>query len=197
MPDVPSGTPRDDVGPNLNELVYERLLARRIVLIDSELDDAAARRVVTHLLMLDAEAPELDINLYLNSPGGPLTAGMAVHDAMQLVEADVSTWAMGVVASTAQFLLCAGTPGKRHALPNARIVLRLPEAAVGGTASEIAVQAEVLDQMRRQMAELTAARTGQPVERILADAETERRFSAEEAREYGLVDHVVRHRPRG
>jgi len=179
-------------GRNRDEPVFQRLLAERIVFLGSEVDDAAANRISGELLLLAAEDPETDITFYINSPGGSVSAGMAIYDTMQLIEPDVSTWALGFAASMGQFLLSSGTPGKRYALPNTRLVMHQPSAGISGTASDIAVQAEVFGDMKRHIAELTAQQTGQPVERILADADRDRWFTAEQAREYGFVDHVVR-----
>src|SRR5256886_8907281 len=145
-------------GLNLNDSVYERLLRERIVFLGSEVDDEIANRITAQLLLLAAEDPEKDITFYINSPGGSVTAGMAIYDTMQLVEPDVQTWAMGLAASMGQFLLSSGTPGKRYALPHARIMMHQPSAGVGGTASDIAIRAEVYAKWQLEMAELTADR---------------------------------------
>ena len=178
-------------GLTLNDSVYERLLRERIVFLGSEVDDDIANRITAQLLLLAAEDPEKEITFYINSPGGSVTAGMAIYDTMQLVEPDVATWAMGMAASMGQFLLSSGTPGKRYALPHARIMMHQPSGGVGGTASDIAIRAEILGKWKLEMAELTADQTGQSVERITADADRDRWFTADEAREYGFVDHVV------
>lgn len=188
-PDMRSGT----AGLTLNDSVYERLLRERIVFLGSEVDDEIANRITAQLLLLAAEDPEKDIVFYINSPGGSVTAGMAIYDTMMLVEPDVQTWAMGMAASMGQFLLSSGTPGKRYALPHARIMMHQPSGGIGGSASDIAIRAEVLGRWKREMAELTAEQTGQTVDRITADADRDRWFTAEEAREYGFVDHVVGH----
>ncbi|PXY33891.1 ATP-dependent Clp protease proteolytic subunit [Prauserella flavalba] len=171
--------------------VYDRLLAERIVFLGSEVDDAVANRISAQLLLLAAEDPDTDITFYINSPGGSVTAGMAIYDTMQLIKPDVSTWALGFAASMGQFLLSSGTPGKRYALPNTRLLMHQPSAGIRGTATDIRIQASVFSQMKRHVAELTAAQTGQPVERIVADADRDRWFTATEALEYGLIDHVV------
>jgi len=175
--------------PSATDAVLDRLFGERIVYVGGEIDDDAAHHVTTQLLLLAADDPGRDIALYLNSPGGSITAGMAIHDTMQLVPPDVTTWAVGLTASTAQFLLTAGAPGKRYALPHARIVLHQPSAASGGTTAGL--RAPVFGAMKREIAELTARHSGQPVETVTADADRERWFDAEEARAYGLVDHVA------
>jgi ATP-dependent Clp protease protease subunit len=178
-------------GLNLNDSVYERLLRERIVFLGSEVDDDVANRITAQLLLLAAEDPEKDITFYINSPGGSVTAGMAIYDTMQLIEPEVATWAMGLAASMGQFLLTAGAIGKRYALPHARIMMHQPSAGIGGTASDIAIRAEVYGKWKREIAEITAERSGKTVERITADQDRDRWFMAGEAKEYGLVDHVV------
>jgi ATP-dependent Clp protease, protease subunit len=178
-------------GLTLNDSVYERLLRERIVFLGSEVDDEIANRITAQLLLLAAEDPEKDIIFYINSPGGSVSAGMAIYDTMMLIEPDVQTWAMGMAASMGQFLLSSGTPGKRYALPHARIMMHQPSGGVGGTASDIAIRAEVLGRWKLEMAQLTAEQTGQSVDRITADADRDRWFTADEAREYGFVDTVV------
>jgi ATP-dependent Clp protease, protease subunit len=179
----------------LDDTIYERLLAERIIYLGSEVDDAVANRLTGQLLLLAAEDPNQDITFYINSPGGSVTAGMAIYDTMQLIEPDVATWALGFAASMGQFLLSSGTPGKRYVLPNASILMHQPSAGVGGVAADVAIRANAYAQMKRRMAELTAAQTGQTVERITEDADRDRWFTAEEAREYGFVDHVVSRLP--
>jgi ATP-dependent Clp protease, protease subunit len=178
-------------GLNLNDSVYERLLRERIVFLGSEVDDDIANRITAQLLLLAAEDPERDIIFYINSPGGSVTAGMAIYDTMQLVEPDVQTWAMGLAASMGQFLLSSGSPGKRYALPHARIMMHQPSAGIGGTASDIAIRAEVYAKWKLEMAQITAEQTGQSVEKVTADGDRDAWFTAEEAREYGFIDHVV------
>ncbi|WP_253777099.1 ATP-dependent Clp protease proteolytic subunit [Goodfellowiella coeruleoviolacea] len=178
-------------GLNLNDSVYERLLRERIVFLGSEVDDDVANRITAQLLLLQAEDPTKDITFYINSPGGSVTAGLAIYDTMQLIEPDVSTWALGFAASMGQFLLTAGTPGKRYALPHTRILMHQPSAGVRGQASDILIQAAAYSKMKQELARITAERTGQTIERITEDADRDRWFTAEEAREYGFVDHVV------
>jgi ATP-dependent Clp protease protease subunit len=178
-------------GLTLNDSVYERLLRERIVFLGSEVDDDIANRITAQLLLLAAEDPEKDITFYINSPGGSVSAGMAIYDTMELIEPDVATWAMGMAASMGQFLLSSGAQGKRYALPHARIMMHQPSGGVGGTASDIAIRAEVLGKWKLEMAELTADQTGQTVDQITADADRDRWFTAEEAKAYGFVDHVV------
>ena len=178
-------------GLNLSDSVYERLLRERIIVLGSKVEDDIANRICAQLLLLSAEDPTQDIRLYINSPGGVVTAGMAIYDTMQLIEPDVATYAMGLAASMGQFLLSAGTRGKRYALPHAHILMHQPLGGIVGTAADIAIQAEQLVRLKRVMAELTAEQTGQSVERIIADSDRDRSFTAEEAREYGLVDHVL------
>ena len=177
--------------PSLTDSVFERLLGERIVFLGSAVDDDVANRITAQLLLLAAEDTKRDITFYINSPGGSVTAGMAIYDTMQLIEPDVSTWAVGFAASMGQFLLSSGTPGKRYALPHAKIVMHQPSAGIGGTASDIAIQAQQFRLTKREIAELTARQTGQLVEQIEKDADRDRWFTADEAKEYGFVDHVV------
>ncbi|WP_375476171.1 ATP-dependent Clp protease proteolytic subunit [uncultured Jatrophihabitans sp.] len=178
-------------GMNLNDSVYERLLRERIIFLGQQVDDTISNQICAQLLLLAAEDPERDINLYVNSPGGSVTAGMAIFDTMQFVECDIATYAMGLAASMGQFLLSAGARGKRYALPHARILMHQPLGGIGGTASDIAIQAEQMKLIKVQMAELIAEHTGQPLEKIQADSNRDRWFTADEALEYGFVDHVV------
>ncbi|MCF6427865.1 MULTISPECIES: ClpP family protease [Amycolatopsis] len=178
-------------GLNLTDSVYERLLQERIVVLGSEVNDEVANRITAQLLLLSAEDSESDIRFYINSPGGSVTAGFAIYDTMQLIEPDVATYAMGLAASMGQFLLSSGAPGKRYSLPHARILMHQPSAGVGGTASDIAIQAEVFGKWKQELARITAEQTGQSVEQIIADGDRDRWFTAEEAREYGFVDHVL------
>ncbi|MEV8439398.1 ATP-dependent Clp protease proteolytic subunit [Actinosynnema sp. NPDC051121] len=187
----PTPEMRAATGMNLNDSVYERLLRERIIVLGSQVEEGIANQITAQLLLLAAEDPEKDITLYINSPGGSVTAGMAIFDTMQLIEPDVATYAMGLAASMGQFLLSAGTPGKRHALPHARILMHQPSAGVGGTAADIAIQADMLTKTKLEMAELIAQHTGQPVERIIADSDRDRWFTAQEAVEYGFVDKVI------
>ena len=175
----------------LGDSVYERLLQQRIIVLGQQVDDEIANRIVAQLLLLSAEDSEADIRLYINSPGGSVNAGMAIYDTMQFIECDVATYAMGLAASMGQFLLSAGTKGKRFSLPHAQILMHQPSAGVGGTESDIAIQAEQFRRHKRVMAELTAEQTGQTVEKITADADRDRWFTAQEALEYGFIDYVV------
>jgi ATP-dependent Clp protease protease subunit len=187
LPAVMRATP----GMSLTDSVSERLLRERIIILGSEVKDTNANEITAQLLLLAAEDPEKDITLYINSPGGSVTAGMAIYDTMVLIEPDVATTAMGLAASMGQFLLTAGAKGKRAALPHARILMHQPSAGVGGTAADIAIQADMLNQSKQEMAELIAQHTGQTVERIIADSDRDRWFTAKEALEYGFIDKVI------
>ncbi|MFF8946122.1 ClpP family protease [Streptomyces sp. NPDC014864] len=167
------------------------LLAQRIVLLGTQVDEVSANRVCAQLLLLSAQDPHADIALYINSPGGSVTAGLAVYDTMRLVPNDVCTLAMGFAASMGQFLLTAGTPGKRFALPHARVMMHQPSAGIGGTTADIEIQAENLEHTKRTIERITAGHTGQSAETIARDGDRDRWFTAEQAREYGLVDRVV------
>ena len=186
-PAMRSGT----AGLNLSDSVFERLLQERIIFLGSQVDDEIANRLCAQILLLAAEDPTRDIKLYINSPGGSVTAGMAIFDTMQFAECDVATYAMGLAASMGQFLLAAGAKGKRYALPHARIMMHQPSAGIGGSAADIAIQAEQFAQTKREMNELNALHTGKSVEQVTADADRDRWFTAEQALEYGFVDHVV------
>ena len=172
--------------------IYQRLLRNRIVFLGTEVDDTSANLICAQLLLLAAEDPERDISLYINSPGGSVTAGLAIYDTMQFVPCDVSTVCLGLAASMGQFLLCAGEKGKRFSLPHSRILMHQPSGQARGQAADIAIQAEQIVYLKRMMAERIAFHTGQPVERIEADSDRDRWFTAEEARDYGFVDHVIR-----
>jgi len=178
-------------GMTLNDSVYDRLLRERIIFLGQPVDDTIANQICAQLLLLSAEDNNRDIALYINSPGGSVTAGMAIFDTMQFVDCDISTYAMGLAASMGQFLLSAGTRGKRYALPHARIMMHQPSAGIGGTASDIAIQAEQFKLTKVEMARLIAEHTGQTLEQVQADSERDRWFTAEAAKEYGFVDHVV------
>jgi ATP-dependent Clp protease protease subunit len=177
--------------PSPTDAVLDRLFEERIVYLAGVVDDEAAHRITAQLLLLTADDPARDITFYINSSGGSVTAGMAIYDTMQLVRPDVATWAVGLAASMGQFLLTAGAPGKRYALPHARILMHQPSASLGGTATDITIRAGVFGEMKREIAELTARHSGQPVENVTADADRDRWFDAEQARAYGLVDHVA------
>lgn len=178
-------------GLSLTDSVYERLLRERIIVLGSQVEDSIANQICSQLVLLAAEDPERDISLYINSPGGSVPAGMAIYDTMQLIQPDVATVAMGFAASMGQFLLSAGAPGKRFALPHARIMMHQPSAGLGGTASDIAIQADVFSRHKQEMAELIAEQTGQSVEKIIADSDRDKWFTAAEALEYGFIDHIA------
>jgi ATP-dependent Clp protease, protease subunit len=175
----------------LDDHIYNRLLKERIIFLGSDVRDDNANAICAQMLLLAAEDPEKDIWLYINSPGGSVTAGMAIFDTMQWVPNDVATVAMGMAASMGQFLLSAGTPGKRYATPHARVMMHQPSGGIGGTASDIKIQAEQLLHIKKQMAELIAEHTGQTVDQIEADSDRDRWFTAAEAKEYGFVDNVI------
>ena len=180
-------------GLNLIDSVYERLLAERIIFLGTQVDDDIANRLCAQILLLAAEDPSKDINLYINSPGGSVTAGMAIYDTMVLAPCDVATYAMGLAASMGEFLLAAGTRGKRYALPHARIMMHQPSAGIGGSAADIAIQAEQFALTKKEMNRLNAEFTGQTLERVEKDADRDRWFTAPEALEYGFVDHIITH----
>ena len=186
---VQAAGPQSAVG--LDDHIYNRLLKERIIFLGSEVRDDNANAICAQLLLLAAEDPERDIWLYINSPGGSVTAGMAIFDTMQFVQPDVATVAMGLAASMGQFLLSAGTPGKRYATPHARIMMHQPSGGIGGTASDIKIQAEQMLHIKKQMADLIAQHTGQSVEQIETDSDRDRWFTSEQAKDYGFVDHVI------
>ena len=171
--------------------VFNRLLHNRVVMLGTDVDDDIANQICAQLLYLEGEDDKADIWLYINSPGGSVTAGMAIYDTMQFVGCDVATVCMGMAASMGQFLLTSGAAGKRYTLPNARIMMHQPLAGLRGQATDIAIQAEQLAYTKRRMAELTAQHSGQPLEKIQADSERDRWFTAEEGKAYGLVDKVI------
>src|ERR1700712_4570847 len=171
--------------------IYSRLLQDRIIMLGSAIDDSVANVIVAQMLVLAHQDDKADIHLYINSPGGSVTAGMAIYDTMQLVECDVATFAMGLAASMGQFLLSSGAPGRGYALPHARILMHQPSAGIGGTASDIAIQAEQYKLTKREMAEITAQQTGQTIEQIEKDADRDRWFTAVQAKAYGFVDEVI------
>jgi len=173
--------------------VFQRLLKERIIFLGSAIDEVVANQVCAQLLLLAAENSERDIALYVNSPGGSVTDGLAIYDTMQYVSCDVSTICVGLAASMGQFLLCAGAPGKRFALPHSRILMHQPSGQMQGQATDIAIQAEQIVYLKRMMAERIALHTGQPIERIEADSDRDRWFTAEEAKDYGFIDRVIEH----
>lgn len=177
------------VGNSTSE-IFNRLLKDRIIILGTDVSDDIANIICAQMLFLEGEEPDKDIWLYINSPGGSVTAGMAIYDTMQFVQPDVATICMGLAASMGQFLLAAGAPGKRFALPHARIMMHQPSGGVRGQASDIAIQAEQLIYIKRLMAERIAHHTGQTVEQIQADSERDRWFTADQAKDYGIIDHV-------
>jgi ATP-dependent Clp protease protease subunit len=175
----------------LDDNIYSRLLKERIVFLGSEVRDQNANAICAQLLLLSAEDPEADIFLHINSPGGSVDAGMAIYDTMNYIPNDVATVGMGLAASMGQFLLCAGAKGKRYALPHARIMMHQPSSGMGGSASDIKIQAQQSLHIKKVLLELIAAHTGQSVEQVTDDADRDRWFTAQEAKDYGLVDQVV------
>ncbi|WP_235737111.1 ATP-dependent Clp protease proteolytic subunit [Nocardioides alcanivorans] len=175
----------------LDDNVYQRLLRERIVFLGSEVRDQNANAICAQLLLLSAEDPEADIFLHINSPGGSVDAGMAIYDTMNYIPNDVATVAMGLAASMGQFLLCAGTEGKRFALPHARIMMHQPSGGIGGSASDIKIQAEQSLLLKKQLGELIAHHTGRSVEEIERDSDRDRWFTPQQAKEYGLIDQVI------
>jgi ATP-dependent Clp protease protease subunit len=187
--DARTATPDAPVIPG--DLLFQRLLRNRIIFLGQQVDDDIANRIAAEMLLLSAEDPQRDINVYINSPGGSVYAGLAIYDVMQFVPNDVATYAMGMAASMGQFLLTAGTPGKRYAMPNSTILMHQPSGGIGGTATDIKIQAEQMRYVKKTLSELTARHTGQPLEKILKDADRDHWYTAQEAKEYGFVDHVV------
>ena len=174
-----------------DDQLVSRLLYQRIVVLGQEVDDPVANRICAQLLLLSAEDPRRDISLYINSPGGSVSAGLAIMDTMRLIPNDVSTLAMGLAASMGQFLLSAGTPGKRYALPHARVLMHQGSAGISGTAVDVEIQAKNLEHVRDTVLALIAEHTGQPLARIEEDSLRDRWFTAGEARDYGLIDSVI------
>src|ERR1700746_487371 len=174
------------------DLLFQRLLRNRIVFLGQQVDDDIANRICAEILLLSAEDDKRDINLYINSPGGSVYAGMALYGVMQYVPNDVSTYAMGMAASMGQFLLTAGAKGKRYALPHATVLMHQPSGGIGGAAPDIRIQAEQMLYIKRTLFERTAFHTGQPVEQIEKDADRDRWFTAEGSRAHGFADQVIR-----
>ena len=188
---IPTARGADALAGGLDDSVYNRLLKERIIVLGSEVTDQVANRICAQLLLLAAENPERDINLWINSPGGSVYSGMAIYDTMQFVANDVATVGMGMAASMGQLLLCAGAKGKRIALPHARIMMHQPSGGIGGTAADIAIQAEQMLYTKRMFQERVAFHTGQSREQIEADSDRDRWFTAEEAKDYGFIDKVI------
>jgi ATP-dependent Clp protease, protease subunit len=192
LPALPLARGNDALSAALDDSVYNRLLKEgRIIVLGSEVTDQVANRICAQLLLLAAEDAERDINLWINSPGGSVYSGMAIYDTMQFISNDVVTVGMGMAASMGQLLLCAGAKGKRFALPHARIMMHQPSGGIGGTASDIAIQAEQMLYTKRMFQERVAFHTGQSREQIEADSDRDRWFTAEEARDYGFIDKVI------
>lgn len=173
------------------EQTSQRLLRQRIIFLGQQVDDEIANRIVGELLLLSAEDRQRDITLYINSPGGSVTAGMAIYDVMQYIPNNIRTVGMGLAASMGQMLLCAGTQGKRFALPNARVMMHQPQGGIGGTASDIRILADQLLYVKKMFLERISAHTGQTVEQIDKDSDRDRWFTAQEAKEYGFIDGVL------
>ncbi len=188
LPQLPNAL---DSGMDPRADIFTRLLKNRVVMLGTDVNDDIANQICAQLLYLEGEDPNADIWLYINSPGGSVTAGMAIYDTMQFVSCPVATVCMGLAASMGQFLLTAGASGKRYTLPNARIMMHQPLAGLRGQAADIAIQAEQLAFTKRRMAELISQHSGRDIAQIQADSERDRWFTAEQAQEYGLVDHVI------
>jgi len=189
IPAIPMMASAQGIDPSSE--IYKMLLKERIVFLGTEVNDSAANMLIAQMLYLEGEDANKDIWLYINSPGGSVTAGMAIYDTMQFITPDVATICMGLGASMGQFLLCAGAKGKRFSLPHARILMHQPLGGIQGQASDIAIQAEQMKYTKKLMAERIAFHTGQNVEQIETDSERDRWFTAEGAMEYGIIDHVI------
>jgi ATP-dependent Clp protease protease subunit len=188
-------TPRDARGDGpsfgLQDHIYNRLLRERIIWLGTEVRDENANAICAQMMLLAAEDPDKDIYLYINSPGGSITAGMAIYDTMQYIQPAVATVAVGMAASMGQFLLSSGAQGKRYATPHARVMMHQPSGGIGGTATDVRINAQLILHMKRVLAELTAEQTGKTIEQITADSDRDRWFTAQEALEYGFVDHII------
>ena len=193
LPDLsgPFALQSKDMGSSPQLEVFNRLLQDRIVVLGSEVEDNVANMIIAQLLYLEGQDDAKDIWLYINSPGGVITSGMAIYDTMQFIKPDVATICMGLAASMGKFLLCAGAPGKRFSLPHARIMMHQPSGVLRGQAADIAIQAEQIVYIKRVMAERIAFHSGQEVDTIDADSDRDRWFTPEQAKEYGLIDHVI------
>jgi ATP-dependent Clp protease protease subunit len=189
LPNVPVAQGFGSFDPGAD--IYNRLLRERIVFLGTDVNDTIANQLAAQILYLDGQDSEKDIYLYINSPGGSISAGMAIYDTMQFVTADVATVCMGLAASMGQFLLCAGAAGKRAALPHSQIMMHQPSGGIQGQASDIAIQAERMVYIKRLMAERIAEHSGQTVEQIEEDSERDRWFTAEQAKDYGIIDDVI------
>ena len=186
-----TGAAGDGSQLGLGDSVYQRLLKERIIWLGGEVRDDNANAICAQLLLLAAEDPDRDIYLYINSPGGSVTAGMAIYDTMQYIKPDVVTVGMGLAASMGQFLLTTGAPGKRYITPHTRVLLHQPLGGAGGSATEIRINADLILGMKKELAAITASRTGKTVEQVEADGDRDHWFTAQEALEYGFVDRVI------
>ncbi len=191
MNNVPQLNGEGQSGLGLGDSIYNRLLKERIIWLGDQVRDENANMICAQLLLLAAEDPDKDIYLYINSPGGSVTAGMAIYDTMQYIKPDVATVGMGLAASMGQFLLTAGTPGKRYITPHTRVLMHQPLGGAGGTATEIRINADLILQMKQMLSELNAQHTGKTVEQILEDSDRDHWFTAQEAIEYGFVDQII------
>ncbi len=193
MTDMIQSTPvmAEGEGMGFGDPIFNRLLKDRIIWLGDEVKDQNANVICAQMLMLAAEDPKKDIWLYINSPGGSITAGMAIYDTMQLIEPDVATVAVGMAASMGQFLLSSGTPGKRFITSHARVLMHQPSGGVGGTATDVRINAELIMDMKKTLSELTAQQTGHTVEEIYRDNEYDHWFNAQQALDYGFVDKIV------
>ena len=190
-PVTPAAAEGPGAGLGLTDSIYNRLLKERIIWLGSEVRDDNANAICAQMLLLAAEDPDKDIYLYINSPGGSVTAGMAIYDTMQYVRPDVVTVATGLAASMGQFLLTAGAKGKRYITPHARVLMHQPSGGAGGSATDIRINADLIIAMKHELAEITASNTGHTVEEIIADSDRDHWFSATEALDYGFIDHIV------
>jgi ATP-dependent Clp protease, protease subunit len=193
MPETPPPSPRALEAASASDRmdIFNRLLKNRIVMLGTQVDDEIANLITGQLLYLESEDPTKDIWLYINSPGGSVTAGMAIYDTMQFVSCDIATFCLGMAASMGQFLLCAGAPGKRYALPHAEIMMHQPLGGIRGQAADIAIQAEHMARTKRILFERMSVHTGQPYEKLVADADRDRWFDPIEAKDYGIIDSVI------
>ncbi|GAA6618335.1 ATP-dependent Clp protease proteolytic subunit [Scytonema sp. NUACC26] len=192
VPRVPYRFPGEPYTQWIN--IYERLALERIVFLSGEVTDGMANAIIARLLYMDSDDPTKDISIYINSPGGSVTAGLAIYDTMQHIKANVVTICVGMAASMGSFLLAAGTKGKRLALPNTRILIHQPLGGAQGQATDIEIEAKQILRMRQQLNEMLASRTGQPIEKIQKDTDRDYWMSAQEAKEYGLIDRVIEER---
>jgi ATP-dependent Clp protease protease subunit len=174
--------------------IYSRLLKNRIIIIGSEIDDNAANSVIAQMLHLEQEDPEADISIYINSPGGVVSSGLAIYDTMQFIRPDVSTWCMGMAASMAAVLLAGGTNGKRYALPHATMLIHQPIGGIYGQAADIKIRADEILRIRKEINNILARHTGQPLERVETDTDRDFYMTADQAKEYGLIDLIVTNR---